>query len=349
MTMTSAPSQVLSCWVPLLMHKICSLSRLTNIILRRRKHTLSQSSLYSKLSFISAKAAGSFCKLLRTSLEQNQILRSLNPRSGNTDAGSQHSNTNRRQHDYEISYDGPSMGVPIQKKNSPLLVKSRDRSSELPEAFDKVTQDGRQKSSLRRQDEVRSCMRLVPQAVVVVTASDMNDRRNPWRGATVSSFFTVTLEPDVIVSLNLQIPSSTFDAIQTSNRFDINVMKGSQQGARMAASFAKGHSASPFAHAGTSLSIVNQKRRDTANFILPPVLYADEQRHNPVAFRLSCTYKPCKTTQFGDHVVIFGSVLEFPHLNCRADQLNSCLTYIKGSYGRVYPLGGEADPEFDTG
>ncbi len=70
-------------------------------------------------------------------------------------------------------------------------------------------------------ERMRDYMRRVPQSVAIITATDINDSQHAQRGATVSSFTTVTLEPEVVVSLNLKLPSTTYDAILSSYRFDI--------------------------------------------------------------------------------------------------------------------------------
>lgn len=187
---------------------------------------------------------------------------------------------------------------------------------------------------------MRHCMRRVPQAATIVTSTNINDPGNPWRGATVSSFTTVTFEPEVIVSLNLKLPSTTFDAIQTSNRFDVNMLKASDEGGKIASRFARGHAASPFSDGGTQASIIAARSSDQPFEALPPLLSRARGIQNPIAFRISCIYLPQKTVQLGDHVVIFGTVDSIPSKDYdrSAKENDTCLAYVDGCYGQVEPL-----------
>lgn len=205
-------------------------------------------------------------------------------------------------------------------------------------SFPLYIQGGTQESVTKKR--MRLCMRRVPQAAAIVTATDINDSQNPWKGATVSSFTTVTFEPDVIISLNLKLPSATFDAIQISNYFAVHMLKPSKSGAEIASQFARGHAASPFSDAGTEASIAAWQRPKRFPATSPPVLYKGHGIYNPVAFGIRCVYLPDKTVHLGDHAVIFGIVEEVPASSYDHDEGGSktCLAYVDGCYGRVEPL-----------
>lgn len=188
--------------------------------------------------------------------------------------------------------------------------------------------------------KMRQCMRRVPQAATIVTATDVKDPHNPWRGATVSSFTTVTFEPEVIVSLNLKVPSSTFDAIRTSHCFDVNMLNPNEEGAKLASQFARGHAASPFRDPDSQASVSAWQRPKEVPQESPPVLSRVRGDLNPVAFRIPCTYIPEKTVQLGDHAVIFGIVKTVPDESYDrfVGPNNTCLAYVDGRYGQINPL-----------
>jgi flavin reductase (DIM6/NTAB) family NADH-FMN oxidoreductase RutF len=188
-------------------------------------------------------------------------------------------------------------------------------------------------------ERMRQCMRRVPQAAVIVTATNSKDPQNPFRGATVSSFTTVTFEPRVVVSLNLKLPSATFDAIQVSKCFNVNNLRASDKGAEIASQFARGHDISPFNDAEWQSSEWTARRLRRIQPNLPPVLYRGRD-WGPVASFFSCTYLSEKTVEVGDHVVIFGAV-ERVHEKSNKRHMeghNTWLAYIDGCYGRVKPL-----------
>jgi hypothetical protein len=188
------------------------------------------------------------------------------------------------------------------------------------------------------QQKMRRCMRRVPQSAVIVTATNINDSRNPSRGATVSSFTTVTFEPEVIVSLNLKLPSATFDAIQASNWFGVKMLKPNHIGAAAASRFAKGHRVSPFGEAGRGGPIAANRSPKRHQQSAPPLLHEGHGIKNPVAFHLTCLYMREKSVYLGDHVVMFGTVKRIPETTDKHLEGESCLAYVDGCYGSVKPF-----------
>lgn len=109
--------------------------------------------------------------------------------------------------------------------------------------------------------ELRSVMRALPSAVVVLTTSSkipqsrptkipksdnpghryLNPAAKSFRGMTLSSFASLTLSPEPIVTFNIRSPSSSFDALVRSRKFLVHILDADPQGARIADLFTKGN------------------------------------------------------------------------------------------------------------
>jgi flavin reductase (DIM6/NTAB) family NADH-FMN oxidoreductase RutF len=97
-------------------------------------------------------------------------------------------------------------------------------------------------SGEQRGDYLRSALRQLTQPVALVTsimpANSVNDASPGGpRGVTVSSFCTVTLQPEPIISFNLRVPSRTWDAIKTSRDLQVSLLTASPEGAAAAHAF----------------------------------------------------------------------------------------------------------------
>jgi flavin reductase (DIM6/NTAB) family NADH-FMN oxidoreductase RutF len=97
-------------------------------------------------------------------------------------------------------------------------------------------------SGEQRGDYLRSALRQLTQPVALVTsimpANSVNDASPGGpRGVTVSSFCTVTLQPEPIISFNLRVPSRTWDAINTSRGLQVSLLTASPEGAAAAHAF----------------------------------------------------------------------------------------------------------------
>ncbi|KAK1149275.1 hypothetical protein N8T08_006497 [Aspergillus melleus] len=93
-------------------------------------------------------------------------------------------------------------------------------------------------------DQVRLLMRRVPYPVAIITSTDPSELNNPtraFRGMTVSSFNTVTLRPDPIISFNVRRPSETLTALQSSGRFLVHLLAADQAPASLARDFSRGN------------------------------------------------------------------------------------------------------------
>jgi flavin reductase (DIM6/NTAB) family NADH-FMN oxidoreductase RutF len=131
-------------------------------------------------------------------------------------------------------------------------------------------------------EAVRAAMRKVPYPVAVVTA---NGSDKGLAGLTVSSFNTVTIEPYPIVSFNVKLPSSTYDAIVAKKFFRVSVVWDpataiwfSSHRSRIGGESSGGHQPLILLEKGT-------------------------------AFRLHCRWLQEKSVEVGDHMIIVGQVM----------------------------------------
>ena len=188
--------------------------------------------------------------------------------------------------------------------------------------------------------KVRELMRRVPHPVAVVTSTDAAIGRNAWRGATISSFNTVTIEPTVIVSLNIKRPSATFDAIESSGHFLVHLLAPNDAAARLAQAFTKGNYESPFHDPTYDLRAIptTQPGMNSTQIVTPPLIQVSKGPQ-PVAFHLNCHYIRDKTVELGDHVVLFGDVTDAQRGEGSSEEPDlRCLVYADRHYSRVINL-----------
>ncbi|KAI7863682.1 flavin reductase like domain-containing protein [Spinellus fusiger] len=76
-------------------------------------------------------------------------------------------------------------------------------------------------------DQVRTIMRTIPQPVVTVTTSLPGDPTQR-RGITVSSFTSICLEPEPLVSFAVRIPSRASELLHSSGSMVVNVLSHEQ-------------------------------------------------------------------------------------------------------------------------
>ena len=214
------------------------------------------------------------------------------------------------------------------------------------------SRDGRPAEQSDTPLEVKHLMRRVPYPVAIVTATDVNavpqGGPDAWRGATVSSFNTVAIEPSVIVSFNIKQLSSTLEAIRHSGKFRIHLLQENQEAVELARRFTKGNATAPFRGISNQVnkldqgSVLNTKPNNTLE---PPLLHpaASTAETEPVSFHLVCRLLKDKLVEIGDHVVVFGAVQEVgqmvPDALSNPNVLaRTCLVYADGDYRRVHNL-----------
>lgn len=88
-------------------------------------------------------------------------------------------------------------------------------------------------------------MRRVPYPVAIITATDphasSSSSNDAYRGMTVSSFSTVTLHPEPIISFNVRRPSETLSALLSSRRFLVHLLAPGCATAALARDFSRGN------------------------------------------------------------------------------------------------------------
>lgn len=196
-------------------------------------------------------------------------------------------------------------------------------------------------------DCVRKLMRHVPHPVAIVTASPRGEdgpSSDPkhWRGATVSSFVTVALDPQPVVCFNIKHDSSTFTALESSTEFNVHVLRRSPEAETIATKFASGNALEPFHDGEGELEWwVQRPRSETSS---APIIDGEQEEveeesgaRSVVMFRLHCSYLKEKTVQVGDHVVVFGEVSGADHDQLRREHASletrpQCLLYVDGRY-----------------
>jgi flavin reductase (DIM6/NTAB) family NADH-FMN oxidoreductase RutF len=184
--------------------------------------------------------------------------------------------------------------------------------------------------------QVRKSMRSVPQPVSIITSTDISTGRPVFRGATISSFTTVTIDPTTIISLNIKRPSSTFDAVESSGYFLVHLLRADEINSQVAHAFTKGSSTAPFRTVGkvSQVRLPEVTEHAAKADAGPPLI---EDCANPG--HLLCRYLAQKTVQLGDHVVVFGTVegvVKGP--NSLEESDTTCLVYANGRYGRASSL-----------
>lgn len=194
--------------------------------------------------------------------------------------------------------------------------------------------------------QVRKLMRSVPQAIAIVTSTDISTGIPVFRGATISSFNTVTIEPTAIVSLNIKKPSSTFDAIESSGYFLVHLLSADQTTSKLAQLFTKGCSTAPF----EKLEKLSQVRLpDVRGQAVTPDAGPPLIENYPSPGHLLCRYLAEKTVQLGDHVVIFGTVDKVTRkVHSLREPDTTCLAYANGQFGRVSPFELSSAPKISS-
>ncbi|KAF7592178.1 hypothetical protein BBP40_000519 [Aspergillus hancockii] len=186
-------------------------------------------------------------------------------------------------------------------------------------------------------------MRRVPYPVAIITATDPHEPlEKAFRGMTVSSFNTVTLRPEPVISFNVRRPSETLSALQSSKRFLVHLLAPGQLTATLARNFSKGNH---------NLSIVGGK--GDFDFSPHPSTSGEESPARPlpllrrknaadaagdsisdIPFVFECRLHP-KEIEVNDHTIVVGAVvrvlsehLTSPEAIANAHSVTDlCLTY----------------------
>ena len=177
-------------------------------------------------------------------------------------------------------------------------------------------------------EKVRKAMQRVPHAVAVVTPSSSDrdgppatDNQSPLDlGLIISSFNTVTLEPDPVVSFNVKLPSRTYEAIlQCGGYFEISPLWE-----QLATRFINAPKAPMF----------DKNGQRNSKSLLPSY----SRLHRGRMFGLKCQLLERKTVNIEDHLILVGKVIKLidgrgPNVAKRA------LVHRLQTYGRVEAIG----------
>ena len=115
---------------------------------------------------------------------------------------------------------------------------------------------------------------------------------------TVSSFTTVTLNPVPIVSFNIRLPSTTYQAIKKRGRFKIHVLAADERGAFVADLFTRGDAKAAFRELARRFD-----GWDNGDVLNGPRLIGQH-----VIAVLNASLMPEKCVEVGDHVIVIAEV-----------------------------------------
>jgi len=202
-------------------------------------------------------------------------------------------------------------------------------------------------------DQVRLLMRRVPYPVAIITATDPHTPthnhkdaqiEHSYRGMTVSSFSTVTLQPEPVISFNVKRPSETLNALLSSGRFLVHLLAPAKPTADLARDFSRGNH---------NLSIVNgegdfefaahaQTGNENGSKRPLPLLRrrgADDTVDFPFVFE--CRLLPQQMEVF-DHTIVLGyvvnTILQRPldvEVRSQAESGELCLTYANTKFWKM--------------
>lgn len=213
-------------------------------------------------------------------------------------------------------------------------------------------------------------MRQVPYPVAIITSTDpapskphhTEPESNPtsqFRGMTVSSFNTVTLTPQPVISFNVRRPSETLHALLSSGRFLVHLLATNPHTAALARDFARGNqnlalgegefefvgvkpSTSFPANVGDSQSVPSPplpllQRRQKKQNINPSAESASTPSCFPFIFE--CQLLPQSVVNVYDHTIVVGTVVR-AITSEGANELETssqalCLTYANTKFWEV--------------
>jgi flavin reductase like protein len=176
-------------------------------------------------------------------------------------------------------------------------------------------------------------MRTLPHSVVVITTSTIRPVRpfiapkppysvkpttpDDYHGMTISSFTTVTLTPDPMISFNVKLPSQTLVTLEHTGQFLVHILEANKKGARVADAFTrgskharkvllKGFKGLDIGHVGFEL---DKTQFDAPELVLPLLKGGGVSR----VLRCEVLARKGKISGFtmvGDHMLVIARVLE---------------------------------------
>ncbi|ESZ96895.1 hypothetical protein SBOR_2689 [Sclerotinia borealis F-4128] len=194
--------------------------------------------------------------------------------------------------------------------------------------------------------EVRDVMRHIPHSAVVLTTPNLRPEAGEpvgTAGMTLSSFATLTLSPEPIITFNIKRPSRTLDALKAlqhpdtiasvpkemHRRFHIHILQANSLGAGIADRFSRGGPIS-----SEDLTMIS-KRGGTLN--------RPEKHPHPFSKGIRRSFE-CQILQdgkggfidVGDHTLVFGKVIKiaskYKPLQLKKEKSWNGLCYLGGRY-----------------
>lgn len=156
-------------------------------------------------------------------------------------------------------------------------------------------------------------MRRVPYPVAIITSTDPTGPADTtsFRGMTVSSFSTVTLTPEPVISFNVRRPSETLSALLASGRFLVHLLAPSPATATLARDFSKGNTTLAAMLSGHGEFEFEALRSDGETERPLPILRrrgSDSDNRLDFPFVFECRLHPQKI-DVQDHSIVLGTVL----------------------------------------
>ncbi|RAL01073.1 flavin reductase family protein [Aspergillus ibericus CBS 121593] len=196
-------------------------------------------------------------------------------------------------------------------------------------------------------DQVRLLMRRVPYPVAIITATDPHGPAGKaFRGMTVSSFNTVTLSPEPVISFNVRRPSETLSALQSSKRFLVHLLAPRQRTATLARDFSKGNHNLSLLAGKSEYEFVSHEhtlRGDEVPSRPLPLLRRKQDTGSmdseDFPFVLECQLHP-QGIQVHDHTIVVGTVVralsgQLPRLDSETKATDLCLTYANTHFWKM--------------
>jgi flavin reductase (DIM6/NTAB) family NADH-FMN oxidoreductase RutF len=217
--------------------------------------------------------------------------------------------------------------------------------------------------------ELRTVLRTLPSSVVVLTTTaqldsedDQGSKLRPFRGMTLSSFTSLTLSPEPVVTFNIRAPSKTLEGLLHTRHFLIHILDSSAKAARIANYFTmgnerRGHTPflrgeqaglfsvvkEPVSVGDNGLEIVLPRLRGAAvtRVLRCEVLGSPPlDRSAPIEGKIEDITVARGLLWVGDHILVLGKVEEI--LDQDGDEGEGRggygLSYVDGSYRNIGPV-----------
>jgi flavin reductase (DIM6/NTAB) family NADH-FMN oxidoreductase RutF len=235
------------------------------------------------------------------------------------------------------------------------LLKTAQATHDFAQGLEKLADAGKDGSRASEQslsasngptylkEEVRSIMRKVPAAVVVVTVAHVDPETNKSvpMGIAVSSFSTVTLDPPT-VSFNIKQPSKTLSAIRDARgSFRVHLPASDHEGLQIIEHFCKGNRPDAYEERLKNLNVRFYQADGGPKTAAP----APRIMGSGVSAELECVLT--HELPVADHVILVAQIKNVRTRDVRAPTI----AYVDGSYRRLEGKGliqrhrSEQDPE----